>query len=295
MMKGPRGPLVWMVFLAIMIPSARGMAGNKKPEFSFWGNLPIAQRLLKHLPFELRFEPAPLVDPDDLAQCPVNPGETLVLIRNGKLVGRGRVGEILAGWLPRAGDDRVVFFLPEALPDSVLISKELTFPGLGEGDFDVYVVGENAVQVLEPAETNRAGDDEARRMVENAIRAGVFQPFDFQPAKWVDGVPVLPDPPEALAWLEERTDFVIQAVGVNDDFTVRVAICDPFFIRVQTADHIKPYFLRGALDYVLEIDGSCYMIMRAGKAGSGAWGYDVYLLQPNALPTRVYSDGSWST
>jgi hypothetical protein len=289
------GTLTLATALVMVIGSALSAGGGQDPKFSFWGNLPGAYRLLEPLPAELRFEPVPLVNPDDLAKCPVAPGETLVLIRNGKVVGRGRVGEIQAGWLPRAGGDRLVRFFPEGLPDSVALSKEFPFPDLGDRDFDLYVVGDNEVGVLEPQERRPAGMEEIRHMVASALSAGVFQPFDFQPANWVDGVPVLPESPEAAAWLVDRTEFAVLTVVVNEDFTLKVARCDPFFVRVQTADHIKPYFLRGALDYFLAVDGDCFMVMRSGRTETGVWGYSVYLLRPNALPERVYSDGSWST
>jgi hypothetical protein len=294
-MKGPRGPLVLAIGLAILIVPVVGIAEDRDPRFSFWGNLPSAIRLLEHLPVELRFEPAPLVDPDDLAQCPVAPGESLVLIQNGKMVGRGRVGEIHAGWWARAGDDRVVFLVPEDLPDSLVIPRELPFPRRGDPEFDLYVIGDHEVHVLDAANLDLPPEDEFRDSVAHALVAGVFYPADFPPVEEVGHARGLPELPEAMEWLETRTELGEVVVEVNESFTVKVAQCDPYFVRVQTADHIRPCFLRGALDFFLEIDDRCYMVLRNDRPGTGMWRYEVHLLQPNALPALVYSDGSWST
>jgi len=271
-----------------------GFTYAQPPEFSFWGNLPRATRMLEYSPAE-RTEPIPLVDPDKLAQCRVAPGDPLVLIRNGVLTGRGQVGEIRAGWFARAGDDRLVFFVPGGLPDSVAVRLDYPFPQLKDPEFDFFVIGDHEVRMLPPVERLPVGEEEFKKAALRAIEDGIIVPLDFPSPKWVEGRPHIPDLPDAVEWLRGKAEPVVLELKLNNGSAIQVMDCDPFFVRVQTADHVKPFFLRGSLDYFVEIDGSCYMVMRSGKASSGMWGYSVYRLQPNALPELVYSDGSWST
>ncbi len=286
-------PGLFSSILAFLFLGAPAWAEDHRPEFFFWGNLPNATRILKYtLNPEERHDPVCLVDPEKLDQCRVAPGASLVLIRNGALVASGQVKEIRAGWVPRAGDDRVVFLVPTGLPDSIAVGLDLHFPGRRDREFDLYVVGDHEVRILKPVQGSTVGEDEFKMAALMAIEDGVFYPFDFPSPKWVEERPYVPGFPEAFEWVSGQTEPVNIEVEISDGLTVKVMNCDPFFVRVKTADHLRPFCLRGSLDYFLDVDGSCFMVMRSGKPSTGMWGYLVYRLQPNALPELVYSDGS---
>lgn len=289
-------PGLFVFTLAILFLGVAGVSYGEPPEFSFWANLPHATRVLKYtLNPEERHEPVPLVDSEKLAQCRVALGAPLVLIRNGALAGGGQVKEIRAGWVPRAGDDRVVLFVPTGLPDSIAVGLDLHFPGRRDREFDLYVVGDHEVRMLTPVKGSQVGEDDFQKAALMAIEDGIFYPFDFPSPKWVEGRPYVPDFPEAFEWVSGQTEPVNLEVEISGEYSVKVMNCDPFFVRVKTADHVRPFSLRGSLDYFLDVDGSCFMIMRKDRPGTGMWGYLVYRLQPNAMPELVYSDGSWST
>lgn len=284
------------VFLAFLVTMTQAAGPGEELKFSFWGNLPCAQKILESRPPE-RTDPVPLTDPEKLEACGVEVGTPLVLVRNGIVQGNGVVGQVLAGWIGRAGDDRVAFFQPGGLPDSVSVSRVFPFPHLSDREFDFYVLGSHEVEILEPESDPELSGEQLIEVVRAAIDADVFSVLDFPPVTTEEGKRELsiPGPDGVVAWLKKKEEPVHWKVWAGSPEPVEV-ISYPFhFLAIKGDSWSRSYFKRGHLDYFFEVDGNRYFVMRTGKAGTGAWGYCVYLLKPGATPQLVYMDGSWST
>lgn len=290
-MQTRRPNMLVAVLLAHLATSAHAQA----PQFFFWGNFYEAYSFLDY-DRGIELEPVALTDADMLARCRAKPNEPLVLVRNGVVAGAGRVREIRAGVVPRAGGDRIMYLLPEALPDSVIVPPEPPYPGRDDAGFDLYVVGADSVAVVDAGPGRPLVEDEIARLLAGAVEAEVLNPRYFgndMTGQWVEP-PQMPPLSDAAAWLRTTTHPVVFELSLHGA-VVAVEWCRPYFLRVCPADMADPVYLRGSLDYFLTVDGECYLIMRDGQPGTGMWGYFVYRLTPYYAPERVYADTSWST
>lgn len=284
-----------VLFISVLLALTASSARAQAPQFFFWGNFPEAHDVLDYDPYTA-LEPVALAEAELPAGCRARPGDPLVLVRNGIVAGTGRVREIRAGVVPRAGGDRMMYLLPEALPDSVVVAPEPPSPDQSDAGFDLYVVRAGSVAVVDPGPGRSLADDEIAQLLAGAVEAKVLKPRhlagDMKRAPTEP--PQLPPLAEAAAWLRSTTQPVVFELSL-DGGVVMVEWCRPYFVRVRPAGPAEPAYLQGSLDYFLTVDGACYLVMRGGQRETGMWGYRVYRLSPDSIPERVYSDGSWST
>ena len=135
---------------AVVSPSV-SMAQDVQPIFCFWRRLPRVSG-----PFEYQKALTPL--PSEVAAqcCSVHPGQALAIVRNGRIVASGEVDQLYAALVPRAGDDRMLFFSVSGLPDSVGVSSgPPPFPKPDASTHDLYVVGAVSVEKYEPSPSAR--------------------------------------------------------------------------------------------------------------------------------------------
>ena len=134
-MHNSRSVSCWAFLIAVLFnlgPFA-AIPTHAEPVFSFWRNLSISDQTYVQLDFQK--EAAPLSR--ELADrcCAVRPGQAVTLVRRGRVVGTGLVGDITAAAVPRAGDDRMVYFDVEGFPDVVFAGAVLV-------EVDVAAAGE---------------------------------------------------------------------------------------------------------------------------------------------------------
>lgn len=285
-----------MIGLAILGINTQAAGPGEERGFSFWGNLPCALKILEYRPQE-RTQPVPLTDPQKLKVCGVEPGTPLTLVRNGIVQGNGVVGQVLAGWIGRAGDDRTAYFQPAGLPDSVSVSQVFHFPRLRDKEFDFYVLGYHEVGIPEPAVCADLTSEQLLVVIRAAIDADVFSVLDFPAVKTEDGKGTLriPEPPGVFDWLKKKDEPVHWKLWAGSPDPVEVISYPTHFLAIKGDSWSHSFIKRGHLDYFFEVDGNRYFVVRTGKAGTGAWGYCVYLLKPGTPPQLAYTDMSWST
>jgi hypothetical protein len=137
-----------LLLLATLAPTALA----DQPQWSFEGLMPAwFQKHEPLLPTVYTPEGA-VLSPEQIAGCvDVRPGDPVVLIRAGEVVGRGTIGEIVAQRRDDALNRRALFFRAFGLPDSVEVPDAPAGPAVLEGaGYDLYVLTDKPVEVLAP-------------------------------------------------------------------------------------------------------------------------------------------------
>lgn len=298
------GYLVSDVIEAVAIRREKiGKSQISEPVFSFWRNLPNARNKL-NWDHKNRHQPIPLSDLDISSCTPIRQGDPYTLIRSGALVDSGKIGRIYKGWVPRAGGDRVVFFKPFGVFETYSRLDDIFFPSLTDPVYDLYVVGDWEIETVRPDTLPIPAEVDLPTIISRLVDERTLRKNDFSSILQLDedGNRNLPDFPEVADWIVAETSLSFFSVTENSDQQTLVLSC-------TTKNHrYGPYFsifysekmkilaaLKGELDFVLKIDKVLYFFVRAGKAGTGAWGYDVYRLDEHGIPSRIFQDGSWST
>ena len=134
---------------AILFLPPVSTAYGEQVSFSFWRNLVRDSQVLSQLEYQETL--APLSAEAARQCCAVRPGQKVSLVRGGEVVACGQVGQIFAATVPRAGDDRIVFFDVTGIPDTVGVSIGLPpFPKWRDSMYDLYVVGRVSVEEYKP-------------------------------------------------------------------------------------------------------------------------------------------------
>lgn len=143
--------LVLSCFASTGLPR-EASAEDPPTTFSFWRNLPETPPLLGYMT-----TPQPLED-DAIAEVgPVRPERAVTLVRNGRVVAHGRIDRIYAALVPRAGDDRMLYFTISGLPDSVGVSNgPPRFPDSNDNVYDLYIIGDARVEEYDPVPATRS-------------------------------------------------------------------------------------------------------------------------------------------
>lgn len=281
-------------------------SGEMAPTFSFWRNLVIWKQIL--VPLEYPRELAPL--PPDMAErcCSVRPGQSVALVRRGRLLGSGQIGPITAASIPRAGNDRTAFFEVVGFPDSARTgSGPPPFPSKVERDYDMYVIGDLDVERLVPTSTRWDQPEALAAGVAEAIVAQVIRRSDVKFLAWERAreggcdIPISLQPDTLIAVLQAECELIEYSITTGEQSSLTVQTCQrlksrfgPYFIRVTGSRLAAPVLIRGELDFFLQVEGIPYMVLRDLLLGTGAWGYVVYRLHMDSPPEKVHSDGSWS-
>lgn len=308
-MKIGTGRVASALILTLAILACGGGAVLQPPEFSFWGNLPEAVSIV-----EGTEPPAPL--PTSLrTRCRIQTGERLTLIRGGRILGRGQVGELYGGSIPGAGDDRVVFFEAAGLPDSIDVRCNRGWPLPYDPDddkrtpliynqsYNLFVVGPHDVDFADTDTLAMPRTIDLRETISWLLGEGTVSPVEFHRSGVGErGSLAMPDTNAAVAWLEAETDLGMQRLRGPLASPVFVLTCrssvhrfGPYFSVFYSEDFMERHAVRGELDMILRVDDALYAIVRDGQAESGAWSYVVYRLEDAGRVQRVYTDGSWST
>ncbi len=295
-----------LIFSLFIVGSSRTEAqetAEDAPAFSFWRNLP--QMVSAYQEFGETLVPMDDVSARDC--CAVKPGQKITLVRAGLPLGVGFVSDIFAAKIPRAGDDRMVFFDVSGLPDSLDAgSGPPAFARFSDPVYDLFVVGDFSVDQFSPESHLWDERGSIYETINEAVDRRVISRLELSAYYGATdgGGPISPDS-LATEVIEtcELVEFsilspadetmTVQAISRRSENAARGIT--PRFVRVSFSGNSGHVLLGGTLDYFMKIDGKPYMVLRAGKYGSGGWGYSVYRLDFNRPPKRVYSDASWST
>lgn len=273
------------------------------PIFSFWGNL-LRGKQVQDNTLIYRKDLTPLTAEKATTCCDVRPGQALTLVRNGEVVGVGKVGAIIAGDIPLAGENRMVFFRAEGFPDSIQFPKIPAGASYGKPSYDLYIVGDSPVRVLKPPVSPWPDDVDLTRVVTELLREKVIWPADFMYlAPPEQRTPFsMPEPSVAASWMREGLRLSELSVTIDDGIDVDIQTCQrraspfgPFFIRLVCEVWGEPEYLRGKLDLILQVNNQVYLVLRNSAPESGGWFYGVYQLFEDKGPELVHADGSWST
>lgn len=288
------------------VPRSLAPKAQTGPRFSFWGNLPEA--VPDHEPDPGRqHPPLPVPETDLRSAWSVRPDEPLFLLRGGRLAGTGRVGAIWRGWWPRAGDDRIAYFTPVGLPDSVVPrvpAGEDFFPNREDPDYDFYVMGCTRIAVVLSDTLPVPPQLDLHAAVCGLESRRTIDGREFQELRALDaeGRIVPPTTRELADHLAGKGAFSLLEVANQGGQRFDLLVCSPVpgrtggsFVVVFGADGRRSGAIKGCLDTILEIDGGLHLVVRDGSYGSGAWGYGVYRLDELGTPILVHADGFWST
>ena len=293
--------------IACPVPPITRMAPpNDAPRFSFWGNRPDA--LPPREPdFDRRRPPQPVAAPDVRKGWGAEPGEPLFLVRGGRIVAAGRVGTIFRGWWARAGDDRLAYFTPAGLPDTVMTAapgQDNFFPKKWTADYDLYVLGRRHLAVVSPDTLPLPDGFDLSAAVCGLVAGRIIDPGDFPDICPPDslGRNVAPPPAAWVSYLRSTGRVsLLRATGSAGRRTT-ILRCAPVgdrvagaFCAVLAADGARIAAIRGTLDTMLDIEGDLYLVMRDARSGTGAWGYSVYRVDEAGQVRLVFEDSSWST
>ena len=290
-----------IALLAALTAPSFALQAEHQAEFSFWGNLRMNRQADAGVTssselHELSSEVASRC-------CAVRPGQPVTLVVGGKVVLCGTVQAIYAGSVPRAGDDRLVFFEVEG-PDGR--NREINplgfLPEYSNANYELFVVGPVSVAALSLAPRSWSSEVDFAAVVDRAVRTRVLDPFWFPENISGSKESFAAATPDAIAeLLENEADLSEYSVpsGAESVFVVQVlrrpsAKSVHGFVRVVGGGLAESVLLRGLLDYFLLVDGVPHMVMRDARAGTGMWKYAVYCLTPEVGPQLVHEDGSWS-
>lgn len=120
---------------------------------TFWlfqGVVPMVYEVHGRVPTNLYTEEGTVLDSEQISSSlELRVGDPAVLIRNGAIVGQGRVSEVVAALHPESRSGRVLYVRLEGLPEGV------TFPRtpaghapLAAGEYDLLVITDKPVDVL---------------------------------------------------------------------------------------------------------------------------------------------------
>jgi len=141
-------PLLAALLLTLTVPSARA----DQPWWSFEGVLPSLFQMHKAMPSGAYTADGRVLTPEQIAySMDIELGDPLVLIRDGEVVGRGTIAEVVAKKNPEALNGRLLFLRPEGLPEGVEVPDEPVGPSaLLDAGYDLYVLTDEVVEVLAP-------------------------------------------------------------------------------------------------------------------------------------------------
>jgi len=141
-----RNTLLTLLTLAL----ATGASAQAEPMWLFQGVLPMVYEIHGQVPADLYTEEGTVLDSEQIASSlGLRVGDPAVLIRNGEIVGQGKVSEVVAARHPESRSGRVLHVRLEGLPEGV------TFPRtpaghapLAAGEYDLLVITDKPVDVL---------------------------------------------------------------------------------------------------------------------------------------------------
>jgi hypothetical protein len=134
--------------LTFLVPAARADV----PGFAFEGLLPLIFQMRQPMPPNAYTVDGTVLTAEQIAHTfAIELGDPLVLIRDGEVVGRGTIGEIVAKKRAEALNGRMIFLRPAGLPDGVDAPAEPVGPAaLLDAGYDLYVLTDLPVEVLAP-------------------------------------------------------------------------------------------------------------------------------------------------
>lgn len=302
------GP-VFLFFLVICPPCITSEAQPQvdvAPVFSFWRNLVLHDQV--HIPLEYSRDLLP-VSPDTAARCcAVRPGDTFTLVKRNGIVRSGEVGSIVAASVPRAGDDRVVYFDALNMADSSSAFRgPPTFPRPDERDYELYVVGDFEVSTVEPAARLWAESKDAASIIEGALTSRVIRKADLGYLAWetarLSGREISRSVQldSLVNTLSTECELAKYSIAVGDaDLVVhscqrRTGRWGPYFVCVSGVALVNAEYFRGEIDFFVRVENDVYMVLRDVLFGTGAWAYRVFKFRRDDVPIEVHADGSWST
>ncbi|MBK9305327.1 MAG: hypothetical protein IPM94_16065 [bacterium] len=166
--------------VVVVIPIATAES-EELPSFSVWRILAEAPRGL-----EYREDQIPLEEGLASQCCSIRPGQSVTLIRGGKVFGPGTVEHLFASQVPRAGDDRMLYFSASGFPDSVGgYGGPPTFPRRSDVLYDLFVVGSRSVEAADLT------PDQRKRYSKLLESSAPLTPIESELPDWfftVDGV-----------------------------------------------------------------------------------------------------------
>jgi hypothetical protein len=286
------------------------------PVFSVWRNL-SARHVFAELDYvapdtlDYRHAPAPLDATLADTCCAVRPGQPLTMVREGEIVGHGRVGSLFASREPSGGDSDRAWFSAVGLPGTAGDGRTPPFaaPHADQAPTgsrpDLYVVGDVTVEPYAPApHVWLPGRDRLDAILAEAADRHLIHRSSFPPDRWW---PAVGDHLPVPAWLPD----LLLREGILATYTVPVGSGPPLsvqsvrlrggadagdgFVRVEGANLPRAACLGGGIVCFLRVDDAPYLLLRERIPGTGMWGCFVYRLWPDRAPEEVLADTSWST
>ncbi len=140
--------LVVLFLLAILVPSVHA----DQPKWAFEGQLPTIFHVYEPLPAAIYTDDGAVLTEEQIKGCmDIDPGDPVVLIRDGQVVGSGTIGEMVAQKYDEARDRHAIYFRAAGLPDGVETPATLRGPSvLEDSGYDLYVLTDKAVEILAP-------------------------------------------------------------------------------------------------------------------------------------------------
>lgn len=129
---------------------ATGALAQVEPMWLFQGVLPMVYELHGQVPVDLYTEEGTSLDREQISSSlEIRVGDPAVLIRNGAIVGQGRVSDVVAELHPESRSGRVLYVRLDSLPEGVTFPQApVGHPPLASGEYDLLVITDKPVEVL---------------------------------------------------------------------------------------------------------------------------------------------------
>ncbi len=140
--------LTVLLLLVVIVPAALA----DQPRWAFEGQLPSIYEVYEPLPPTTYSDEGTVLTQEQISGCmDIDPGDPVVLIRGGEVVGSGTIGEVVAQRDPDVPARRYMYFRAVGLPKGVEIHDPPPGASVLEGaDYDLYVLTDKLVEVLAP-------------------------------------------------------------------------------------------------------------------------------------------------
>lgn len=137
---------------AILLPAIAAAQDADRPIWAFEGLLPMIAQERGQLPSDYFKDAGRVLTPAEIASTVrFELGDRLVMIRDGKMVGEGKVREVVAQRRNDALQNRTLFLRPGGLPEGTVVPDFPRGPeAVDDVAYDLFVVTDRPVELLAP-------------------------------------------------------------------------------------------------------------------------------------------------